>query len=229
MSEGAPLTRPRRVFIAGSTGATGRALLQCPGAADAALVLHRRPKPGDAQTRNAREVVFPLSDRDRLTAALRDCTTVVQLIGTTRQRFTRGDTYETSDIGTTRDLVEAGRAAKVDHFILLSSVGAGRPVGGYLQAKAAAERLVLSSGLPYTILRPSAFVGEGHHVPAAVVSLTKVLGLDSYRPIPIEDLGLTILDIALNRDQLGAVLQGPDLWQAVEHAQAHRSKIQGAA
>src|SRR5207245_164039 len=99
---------------------------------------------------------------ERLRTALARCTTVTQLIGTTRKRFAAGDTYESSDIGTTRQLVDAAHAAgTIDHFILLTSVGAGKPRGAYLRAKAEAERIVIESGIAYTIFRPSFLIGGG--------------------------------------------------------------------
>src|SRR5687768_11129929 len=142
---------PRRIFVAGSTGATGRALVRLAatrGLADR-VVPHLRPR--GPQTRQvdapAGAIVLDLGDARALATALEGFTTVVQLIGTMRKRFAAGDTYETSDLGTTRQLVDAARAAGVDHMVLLSSVGAGRPIGAYLQAKARAEAIVTGSGI----------------------------------------------------------------------------------
>ena len=114
---------PRKLFVAGSSGATGRRVVSLAREQGLPLLAHLRPKPGrqaDAQT-----AVFELSDTEALRAALQGCTTVLQLIGTTRQRFSSGDTYESSDVGSTRFLVEAAAQAGVDHFVLLSSAGAG--------------------------------------------------------------------------------------------------------
>jgi len=152
---------------------------------------------------------------------MRGCTTVLQLIGTMRSRFGAGDTYETSDIGTTRQLVEAAKASGVDHLVLLSSVGAGRPMGAYLKAKAKAEALVRESGIPFTILRPSAFTGtEERQVPGWAQSLTRALGLSRYQPIEVEDLARALLDVAVRRAPLGVALEGGSLWEVVARAKA---------
>lgn len=207
--------RARRLFVAGATGATGRTLMRLAGTKGAPAVPHARPKsvarapPGAA--------VVDLSDHAGLVAALRGCTTVVQLIGTMRKRFAAGDTYETSDIGTTRQLVDAAKDAGVDHLVLLSSVGAGKPRGAYLKAKAEAERLVRDSGLPYTIFRPSAFVGEEHQPPRLLVRLAS-LAPARYRPIRLEQLARAILHVALARAPLGTVLEGAPLWDEVARA-----------
>src|SRR3546814_8977033 len=58
--------------------------------------------------------------------------------------------FETS----TRNLIEAGRAAGVRHHVVLSIVGAGRVPGqAYYRAKVAQEKLVAASDVPYTIVR----------------------------------------------------------------------------
>jgi len=157
----------RKPFIAGSTGAVGKTLVKRAGVEQVAFLAHVRPRPGVA--RGAFDRKFDLADAEALDLALRDCNTVVQLIGTIRKRFQSGDTYEVSDIGTTRLLVESARRVKtIDHIVLLSSVFAGRPIGAYLRAKAEAERIVRESEIPYTIFRPSAFIGAGHEVSSFV-------------------------------------------------------------
>jgi uncharacterized protein YbjT (DUF2867 family) len=217
---------PRRIFVAGSTGATGRTLMRLAaerGVADR-VVPHLRPR--GAATRSVDPpdgaIVLDLGDAAALAAALAGFTTVVQLIGTMRKRFAAGDTYETSDIGTTRQLVDAAVRAGVDHVVLLSSVGAGKPMGAYLQAKARAEAIVRESGLAYTIFRPSAFYGEGHvGIPGAKTVLS-ALGWRRYEPIAVEALAAGILHAALTRAPLGVALEGQPLWSVVEAAGARR-------
>lgn len=168
------------IFVAGSTGAVGQEVVKLAAARGTAIFPHRRKGPDG----------FDLGDRARLDAALAGCDAIVQLIGTMRNRFASGDTYETSDIGTTRTLCAAAGGR---HIVLLSSVGAGRPVGAYLKAKAEAERLVRESGCPWTIVRPSAFVGEGRKPPPLFGGITRALGLDRWRPIRVEEVAAVML------------------------------------
>lgn len=208
----------RRIFVAGSTGATGRTLQGLREAGRTELILHERPKPG--RTPGPRTAVFELSDEDALKDALDRSTTVVQLIGTMRKRFAKGDTYETSDIGTTRLLIDGAKGTPVDHIVLLSSVGAGRPLGAYLKAKRRAEQIVEESGIPFTIFRPSAFEGGGHHAPPGTDTVARLLRLSRFRPILIEDLARTILYVARSRTHTNEILEGDALWRAVEEAKA---------
>lgn len=195
-------SRARTLFVAGSTGATGRTLLGLAPRWPVTLVPHVRP--GKArESLDSRAAVLDLDDAPALVAALRGCTTVLQLIGTMRKRFATGDTYESSDVGTTRKLALASREAGVDHLVLLSSIGAGHPVGPYLAAKARAESIVRESGVPWTILRPSAFEGEGHRVPPGMKLLTRLPGLSRFRPIALEDLGSALLEVAATRARSG--------------------------
>ena len=181
------------------------------------VLAHARPKSA-ARLGDRPVAAIDLSD-PKLADVMRGCTTVVQLIGTMRKRFAAGDTYETSDIGTTRQLVEAAKACgTVDHLVLLSSVGAGSPRGSYLKAKAEAERLVTSSGLAWTIFRPSAFEDrEGVFVPG-MGAITKLFGLKKYQPIKLAELASAILFSATERAPLGVALEGGPLWDLVAKA-----------
>lgn len=61
-------------------------------------------------------------------------------------------------VESTTNLVAAARAAGVGHYVALSIVGADElPDSGYLRAKVAQERIIESSGLPYTIVRATQF------------------------------------------------------------------------
>ena len=75
----------------------------------------------------------------------------------------------------TRNLLAAEAAAGVGHHVALSVVGADRlPDSGYMRAKAAQEKLIKSSKVPYTIVRATQFfefiggIGEGGVVGADV-------------------------------------------------------------
>lgn len=207
---------PRRLFIAGATGAVGRVLLPLADARHVAVVPHVRPKSASTLDHSAK-VVLELSDPG-LAEAMRGCTTVVQLIGTMKKRFASGDTYETSDVGTTRQLVEAAKQAGVDHLVLLSAALTGLGLGAYSKAKARAEALVRESAIAFTILRPSSFSDR-----ADTPRMAAVLGEympEAIRGITLEQLAKTILHVSLERGPLGATLEGSTLWPVVRAATA---------
>jgi len=206
------------LFVAGATGAVGKVLVPLAEAQGLEVRPHVRPASA-AKLGHPRQVAIDLG-APGLADAMKGCTTVVQLIGTMRKRFARGDTYETSDIGTTRQLVEAAKRAGVTHFILLSSVGAGRPIGAYLKAKAQAEALVRESGLSFTIFRPSAFADREGQSDFGLGAVTRLLGLKTLQPIRLEELASALVHVAATGAPTGVALEGASLWDVV--AQARR-------
>jgi uncharacterized protein YbjT (DUF2867 family) len=207
---------PRKLFVAGASGATGRLVVALANEQGLDVLAHLRPKPG--RSPGPGKAVFELSDNAALQRALVGRTTVLQLIGTTRQRFAAGDTYETSDIGTTRALLLGARAAGVDHFVLLSAVGAGFPLGAYLRAKAEVERLVREGGIAWTVFRPSAFISDTQKPPAAFGALTRALGLRRFEPIALPALAAGLVRSARERAPLETVLEGGALFAFVSPA-----------
>jgi uncharacterized protein YbjT (DUF2867 family) len=214
------------LFVAGATGVVGTEVVRLAGQRGVAATPHMRPgraRAGHVLTAHPKTVVFELTETDRLVAALRGHTAVLQLIGTMRHRFKSGDTYESSDIGTTALLVDAAKQAGVPHIVLLGAVGAGSPIGAYMKAKAEAERIVRESGLTWTIVRPSSFIGGPHKPPpgmAGGLRLIGALGLKDtalkFMPITVTDLAGVILDAGISREPKNAVLEGRTLWARVE-------------
>src|SRR6478609_974829 len=62
--------------------------------------------------------------------------------------------FETSG----RNLLAAEAAAGIRHHVALSIVAIDRTDNGYFRAKVAQEKLVESSGIPYTIIRSTQFM-----------------------------------------------------------------------
>lgn len=223
-----------RIFIAGATGATGRVLVPEATARGHELVLHVRPQSRDKSPLGAdpRAKVFELSDHAALTLALRGCDVCISLVGTMRNRFAAGDTYESSDLGSTRALTAAAKEAGVPRFLLLSSVGAGG-AGAYLKMKGECERIVKDSGLRSVIFRPSVLVSPkgadaGHHgkrddqpsMDLALRALGVLPGLRGfsadYRPIGIDVLVGAMLDVVESRGKVrdGDIVMGRDMAKA---------------
>lgn len=219
-----------RVFVAGATGATGAVFVPLATGWGHELRLHVRPQTAarHAFGQDPRAQVLDLTDAEALAAAVRGCDAVVSLVGTMRARFGAGDTYESADIGSTKQLVEAAKREGVPRFLLLSSFGAGG-LGAYLKMKGECERIVQESpGLRWTIFRPAALVspaGEpgGTHgkreVPGAAMSAGELLrrlpglrGLaDDWRPIPLEVLAAAMVAV-FEAPRDNCILSGRDLW-----------------
>lgn len=200
-------------FVAGATGYTGRALL----AALSPSAGYRGGWTARPQARRAGQLqgaaVCDPRDVAALTAAVRGCDAIVQLIGTVRARFADGD-YDAIDYGTTVALGQAAEAAGVPRFLLLSSVGADSGRGSYLATKLKTERWLTSRPLEYTILRPSAIVGAGRRGIQILSSLAWPSA--TYRQIEVNDLARAFVHALERREQVkNAVIEGKRLWELV--------------
>jgi uncharacterized protein YbjT (DUF2867 family) len=221
------------VFVAGATGAVGSVVVPYLREAGFAVIPHVRPKTAATHPlgKDHRALVADLSDSARLDEHMARTNTVVCLVGTMRRRFAAGDTYDSSDYRPVVQLVESAKRAPLSeprHFVLLSALGA-RPGSGYLGWKHKAEEVVRQSGLPHTILRPSAFDTRGSRAqpsdgrerkpPPGLGPIIEFLGrlpflrerADDIRPIPVDVLSLAITRIVRERAPLG-IVKGRQLW-----------------
>jgi uncharacterized protein YbjT (DUF2867 family) len=117
--------------------------------------------------------------------------------------------FETSG----RNLLAAEKAAGVKHHVALSIVGTDRTAeNGYFRAKVAQEKLIVSSGVPYTIVRATQFM---EFIPAIAASSVdgNVIRLSGglFQPIASDDVAANVADVALAVPRNGIVeIAGPD-------------------
>jgi len=222
-----------RVFVAGASGATGRVFVEEATRAGLDLVVHVRPQSVERTPlgKDPRAAVFELDDHQALARALAGCDAAVSFVGTMKKRFGAGDTYASSDVGTTRHLMEGATSAQVPRLLLLSSYGAGAPRGAYLAAKAESEALLRASTLKWTVFRPSVLVTppgtpEGAHgarrAPPGMGPFFAVVGAlpglrgvaDDLKPMPLDVLARAFVAVLRTpADQLhGRALEGRDIW-----------------
>jgi uncharacterized protein YbjT (DUF2867 family) len=112
-----------------------------------------------------------LRDRARSTPPRMGIATVVT---TQTRRGGGGDTVDAVDLNGTRSLIDAAKAAGVQHFIYTSVLGVtpDSPVP-FLAAKAQSEAHLRASGMAWTILAPNAFMESW---PAMVVGMPAMAG-----------------------------------------------------
>jgi uncharacterized protein YbjT (DUF2867 family) len=111
-----------------------------------------------------------------------------------------------------RKLSAAEKAAGVGHHVALSVVGTGRWDSGYFRAKAAQERLIKASGIPYTIVQATQFFEfMGAIADSATVGQSVHLSPASMQPILSDDVADAVADAALSAPINGTIeLAGPD-------------------
>lgn len=137
-----------RALILGGSGVLGQELVS--GFLSAGFrvrVMSRRPRPADAPP-NVEWAQADLATGAGLADALADAPVVIHsAMAGTRE----------SDVDGLQRLIEAARAAQAAHLLYVSIVGIERIPLDYYQLKVEAERWVMNSGLPWSILRATQF------------------------------------------------------------------------
>src|SRR6202047_496462 len=117
--------------------------------------------------------------------------------------------FETSG----RNLLAAEAAAGVRHHVALSIVGTDRtPDNGYFRAKVAQEKLIETSGIPYTIIRSTQFLEFLGGIAASSTDGNIVrLSPGLCPPIAADDAAGILGDVALTAPRNGIIeIAGPE-------------------
>jgi len=111
-----------------------------------------------------------------------------------------------------RNLLAAEAAAGVRHHVALSIVGTDRSDNGYFRAKVAQEKLIETSGIPYTIIRATQFLEflGGIAASSAVGNMVR-LSPGLFQPIAADDVAAIVAEVALAAPRGGIVeIAGPE-------------------
>jgi uncharacterized protein YbjT (DUF2867 family) len=118
------------------------------------------------------------------------------------------DFFETSG----RNLLPAETAAGVRHHVALSIVGIDRSDNGYFRAKVAQEKLIVASGVPYTIIRSTQFLEFLGGIAASSAD-GNVLRISPglFQPIAADDVAPFVAEAALAAPRNGIIeIAGPE-------------------
>ncbi|WP_326566745.1 NAD(P)H-binding protein [Amycolatopsis rhabdoformis] len=99
----------------------------------------------------------------------------------------------------TANLVRAAERAGVGHFVLISVIAADRVPLGYFTRKAEAEKTVVASSLPWTILRAAQFHGFCFDAvrAAAKLPVVPVPGGMRFQPVDAHDVAARLAALTL--------------------------------
>lgn len=184
------------LLITGGTGTVGRPTVEaCRAAGLAPSILSRQPGPD--------HVVGDLRDPAALATALEGVTTVLHLA-----------TNRRSDARATSHLVEAARAAGVEHLVYLSIVGVDAVPLGYYRSKLKCERIIATSGVPFTVLRATQFHDFVAGAFAAQRRLPRAITVDvTFQPIDTRAVAARLVSLVGSEPVNGRVddLGGPEV------------------
>jgi uncharacterized protein YbjT (DUF2867 family) len=156
-----------KVFVTGATGFVGNEIVRQLHDAGHAIRILVRKKPlfrveGPHGSMKAEIRVGEILDAESLRDALKEIDAVIHLVGIISEVGT--STFENIHVRGTRNVVTAAREQGVKRFVHMSALGT-RPnaVSRYHRTKWEAEEIVRSSGLDFTIFRPSLIFGARDH------------------------------------------------------------------
>jgi NADH dehydrogenase len=207
-----------KILVTGGTGFVGWHVVRAAVKAGEEVISLSRGVQRGGHAYPVRNVRVDLVRPQGLLEALAGVTGVVHAAGILRED--KGQDLERAHVGATANLVEACKRAGVAKIVHLSALGAhAKSPSPYLRRKWEAERVIESSGLAYTIFRPSLIFGAGDRVVSPLLTIARyspvipLLGDSSAKvqPIWVGDVATAALRALKDRSTDGSVyeLGGP--------------------
>jgi uncharacterized protein YbjT (DUF2867 family) len=230
----------RKIFVAGATGFTGRAIVRLARERNLETIAHVRPDSSELDRWRERfgrlgaEVDTTAWEEGAMASMLeaRRPDILFCAIGTTRARMRESDesseaSYEAVDYGLTHLLLEACRQAGLaPRFVYVSAMGVGpdKP-GAYYRQRWRAECEVREAPFEHTVVRPGFIAGDRDEsrtmesIGAAIVDgAVEALGAlgadrirDRYHSFDNDELAEAMLRAALDPACANTVLEAEDL------------------
>src|SRR3990172_9227372 len=183
------------ILVTGGSGFIGRRVVaRLADGGNGVRVVARGQRPADLPE-GVEAVNADVLSGEGLAEAMSGVEKVVHTVAVIRE--SGGQTFEGVIRRGTERVSDAAKLAGVGKLVHLSAIGAqDNPTYPYLYAKWWAERAVASSGVKYTILRPSIVFGEGDEFINALAGLVRYNpivpvagnGKARFQPIWVEDL-----------------------------------------
>jgi uncharacterized protein YbjT (DUF2867 family) len=183
-----------QIFVTGSTGFVGGEVVRQLAADGHQVVALVRPGSEGRLEKNSNIKMHlgDVTDPDSLAEGMQDCEAVIHLVGIIREFPEKGVTFERLHVAGTANVIRTATAAGIDRYLHMSANGARPGDGtGYQVTKWRAEEMVRSSGLRWTIFRPSLIFGPQSELFSMLVKMVRlspvipVIGDGQYRMQPV--------------------------------------------
>ncbi len=209
-----------KALVVGATGQTGRRIVeqlvkrQIPVRA----MVRDRARASEILPAAAEMVVGDVLEPGTLRAAIADCTVILSATGAAPS-FNPVGPYQVDYEGT-KNLVDAAKAAQIQHFVMVSSLCTSQffhPLNLFwliLVWKQQAEQYLKRSGLVYTIVRPGGLKNTEEH-PPIVMSGADTLFDGSISRDQVAQVCIEALSQKAARDKIVEIVSRPE---AVEYS-----------
>ena len=198
-----------KIAITGGTGFVGRHLAGRLLAEAHEVVVVTRTGQDLSNRSGLRVIAADITDQDGLARAFEGCDAIVHCAGINREIGPQ--TYRAVHVDGTRAVVDAARQAGVLRLVMLSFLRA-RPDGpsAYHRSKWAAEDLVRTSGLEFTVVKAGVIYGRGDHMldhvsrAFATFPVFGLVGMQErrMRPVAVADVARLLAAAALGDERL---------------------------
>jgi NADH dehydrogenase len=146
------------------------------------------------QFKNESKIISKNYDEKNLLKKIKDSDALIHLVGIGKQSINID--YEKINAEFTNHIVNLSKKAKIKKIIYLSGLGVSSITSlGYFISKYHAEKIIINSGMNYTIFRPSYIVGKDDFLTKSLYKqikkgLIKIPGSGDYKiqPIHINDV-----------------------------------------
>jgi len=170
------------------------------------------------QFKNEHKVISKNYDEKKILSKIKNSDALIHLVGIGKQSIKTD--YDMINVEFTKHIVNLCKKAKIKNFVYTSGLGVSSNTSlGYFISKYKAERLIINSGLNYTIFRPSYIVGKDDQFTKYLKKQIKKGKIEipgsghySIQPIYINDVVKIILQSVLQTKFRNKIIDlvGPD-------------------
>jgi len=151
------MVKSHQIVITGASGFVARNLRKYLSEKNIKLISISRNN--FKQFKNELKIVSKNYDVKSLLPKIQNSDAIIHLVGIGKQSIKTD--YNMVNVEFTKHIVNLSKKAKINKFIFSSGLGVSSNTSlGYFISKYKAERLIVNSGLNYTIFRPSYIVGK---------------------------------------------------------------------
>lgn len=210
-----------KLLVTGGTGVIGESTIaQLLASGHSVRLLSRHATRDVKQWNGVEPFNGDVADAASIAGAAAGCDCVLHIAGIATEHPPER-TFEAVNVGGTRNILAEAVDAGASRFVFVSSLGADTGESDYHKSKFAAERLVETSELQWTIVRPGGVFGPGDEVISTILKMVRALpavpvidsGDQEFQPIWHEDLAKCLAAVVERDDLARQIVEaaGPEI------------------